>query len=598
METIDQTAQQSIRGGEFLLKNITAQDIFTPEDFSEDQRMIATMVKDFIEQRVAPNFDRLEKLDIELTTKLLKELGDLGVLGIPFPDIYGGSQMDFVTNILLSELMGAARSLALSFGAHTSIGMLPILYFGTEDQKQKYLPALVAGDKFAAYCLTEPGSGSDALAAKSSAVLADDGTHYLLSGQKMWITNAGFADVFTVFAKVDGKHFTGFIVEKDWEGVSLGAEEDKLGIKGSSTRQVFFEQVKVPTENVLGEIGKGHKIAFNILNVGRIKLGSGAIGGSKVISNHAIRYANERKQFGQAISNFGAIQHKLAEQAIKIYVNESAVYRAANDIGQLEHSLLASGKSLGEALLGGAEEYAIECALMKVHSSECLDFAADEGLQIFGGMGYSEEAPMAATYRDARINRIFEGTNEINRMLSVDMILKRTMNGTLDLVNAAKAVQKELLSMPSFESASTNFFAREKGMLQNLKKAFLLLAGATAQALLQKLSTEQEILMHLSDMMGDIYLAESAILRTEKMTLRTSTEATALQQDMTRVFLEDAVERFSFAGKRVITAWATGEMKRNLLMGLRRFTKYDGSNTVAARRNIAQALIDANEYCF
>ncbi len=598
METIDQIAQQSIRGGEFLLKDITAQDIFTPEDFSEDQRMIATMVKDFIEQRVVPNFNRLEKLDIDLTTKLLKELGDLGVLGIPFPDTYGGSQMDFVTNILLSELMAASRSLALSFGAHTSIGMLPILYFGTEAQKQKYLPPLVAGDQFAAYCLTEPGSGSDALAAKSSAVLADDGTHYLLNGQKMWITNAGFADVFTVFAKVDGKHFTGFIVEKNWEGVSLGAEEDKLGIKGSSTRQVFFEQVKVPTENVLGEIGKGHKIAFNILNVGRIKLGSGAIGGSKVISNHAIRYANERKQFGQAISSFGAIQHKLAEQAIKIYVNESAVYRAANDIGQLEHSLLANGKSLGEALLGGAEEYAIECALMKVHSSECLDFAADEGLQIFGGMGYSEEAPMAATYRDARINRIFEGTNEINRMLSVDMVLKRTMNGTLDLVNAAKAVQKELLSMPSFEAAPVSFFAQEKTMLQNLKKGFLLLAGATAQALLQKLSTEQEILMQLSDMMGDIYLAESAILRTEKMTLRTSVEATARQQDMTRVFLEDAVERFSFAGKRVITAWAEGEMKRNLLMGLRRFTKYDGINTVAARRNIAQALIDANEYCF
>ena len=587
-----------IKGGEFLIKDLSASDMFTPEDFTEDQQMIINMVKDFIQKRVIPNFDKLEKLDIELTKKLLKEMGDLGILGVPFPDTYGGSQMDFVTNVLLSELMSEARSLALSFGAHTSIGMLPILYFGTEEQKLKYLPPLVAGDKFAAYCLTEPGSGSDALAAKSNAVLAEDGTHYILNGQKMWITNAGFADVFTVFAKVDGTHFTGFIIEKDWEGVSLGAEEDKLGIKGSSTRQVFFENVKVPTGNVLGEIGKGHKIAFNILNIGRIKLGSGAIGGSKKICSQAIQYANERKQFGKAISNFGAIQHKLAEQAIKIYVNESATYRASNDIGKLEHELLEEGKPLGEALLGGAEAFSIECALMKVQGSECLDYAADEGLQIYGGMGYSEEAPMAATYRDARINRIFEGTNEINRMLSVDMLLKKALKGELDLMSPAMKVQKELLSMPSFEGPSDAFFAREKAMLQNLKKAFLLLAGATAQALMQNLATEQEILMNLSDMMANIYLAESAILRTEKMAIKNGAESCVLQQDMTKVYLDDSMENFSFAGKRVITGWAEGDMRKNLLMGLRRFTKYDGINTVAARRNIAKALIDANEYCF
>ena len=532
------------------------------------------------------------------TKKLIEEMGELGIVGISFPEEYGGSNMDFITHTLLSELMAHARSMSVSFSAHTGIGMLPILYFGTDAQKEKYLPELVAGTKAAAYCLTEPGSGSDALAAKTSAVLTEDGQHYILNGQKMWITNAGFADVFTVFAKIDSQHFTGFIVERDWSGVSFGTEEQKLGIKGSSTRQVFFENVKVPVENVLGQIGKGHKIAFNILNVGRLKLASGAIGGSEAIATASIQYANERKQFKQAISNFGAIQHKLAEQAIRIWVNEAAVYRSAYDIQQMEHALIAEGKTHGEALLGAAEEFAIECAILKVTASEALDYVVDEGVQIYGGMGYSEEGLMAASYRDARINRIFEGTNEINRMLAIDMLLKKALRGDIDLMTPAKAVQKEITSMPSMDTSDGNeLLARERKMIKNMKKGFLMVMGATVQELMQSLAKEQEILMNLSDMMADIYLAESAVLRVEKH--HASDEKIAKHGHlMTQVFLDDAMERFSYNGKRAINSWAEGDMKKALHMGLKRFTKYEGINTKNARRQIAQKLIDENAYVF
>ena len=588
-----------LQGGEFLIKETKAENIFTPEDHTEDQKMVITMIKDFIKSRVAPNIDKIESLDIPLTVKLIEEMGELGILGIPIPEEYGGSQMDFVTNILLTELMSECRSFALSYGAHTSIGMLPILYFGTEEQKQKYLVPLAAGTKQAAYCLTEPGSGSDSLAAKTKAVLTEDGKHYIMNGQKMWITNAGFADVFVVFAKIDGEHFTGFIVERDWEGVSLGAEEKKMGIKGSSTCQVFFENVKVPVENVLGLKGKGHRIAFNILNVGRIKLAAGAIGGTKIISTNSIKYANERKQFGKSISSFAIIQHKLAEQAIRTWVNESAIYRASYDIKLKEESLLEEGKPMNEALLAGAEEFSIECAILKVHGSECLDYVIDEGVQIMGGMGYSEETPMAATYRDARINRIFEGTNEINRMLSVDQVFRRTLKGKLDLMSAAKAVQKEIMSMPSFDENSNGYtLSREKKIVRNLKKVFMLVAGASVQHFMQKFEDEQEMLVYLSDIMADIYLSESAMLRCEKIINKVGAEEAQVYVDMMQVFIDDAIERCHLNAKRAISSWAEGDMKRTLLMGLKRFAKYDTVNSKTARRRIAAKLIDANEYCF
>ena len=587
-----------LKGGEFLLKESKASNIFTPEDFTEDQIMVINMVKDFIQSRIAPNYDTLEKLDIPLTCQLMKEMGELGILGISFPEEFGGSDMGIVSSIVLSELMAEGKSMSITFSAHTGIGMLPLLYYGTEAQKQQYLPGLVSGDILAAYCLTEPGSGSDALAAKSSAVLSKDGQHYILNGQKMWITNGGFADLFTVFAKIDGQHFTAFLVEKDWDGVSLGEEEDKLGIKGSSTRQVFFENVKVPVENLLGEIGKGHKIAFNILNIGRIKLAAGAFGGSKHICTYSIDYANQRSQFGKSISSFGAIQHKLAEQAIKIWINEAATYRAAHYIHLEEEALQAEGKSSGEALLGGAEEYAIECALMKVHGSECLDYCADEGVQIYGGMGYSEEAPMAAVFRDSRINRIFEGTNEINRMLSMSMLLKRALKGELDLMSAVMDVQKEMTNPPATTASNGKVLSREKMMVSNLKKAFLLISGATVQKFMQNIESEQEVLMHLSDMMGDIFLAESGLLRVEKMIENRGEEASKIFLDISQVFLDDAVDRFIHHAKRVVTAWAEGDERQVLLAALKRFTKYDGINTVAARRRIAAKLIEANKYCF
>ncbi len=593
--------QEKVLGGaEFLVAETPAETVFIPEQFNEEQRMVADMAKDFIEKRVRPVDDKLEKHNLDLLHQLLEEAGELGLLGTAFPEEYGGSAQDFLTNMLLTETMSHGLSFALTHGAHTGIGMLPILYFGNEAQKTKYLPPLVAGTKKAAYCLTEPGSGSDALAAKTKAILSDDGKHYIINGQKMWITNGGIADVFVVFAQIDGDKFTGFIVEAAWEGVSRGAEERKLGIKGSSTCQIFFENVKVPVENVLGQIGKGHRIAFNILNIGRIKLGAGALGGAKLAAGFSIKYANERQQFKQSISNFGAIKYKLAEQAIRMYAVESAVYRASNNIQEMEDRLLSEGKSHGEALLGAAEEYAVECALLKVAGSEVLDYVVDEGLQIYGGMGYSEEAPMARAYRDARINRIFEGTNEINRMLSVDMLMKRAMKGKVDIMTPAMAVQQELMSAPSANGHSVNgsIFTNEKHAVQDLKKAFLMTAGATAQKLMQALKDEQEILMYLADMMIDIYVSESVLLRVEKLITLRGQEACSAQIDMAKVYIGDATERLALNARNCIRSWAEGDEKMMLIKGLRRFTKYEGMNAKDARRRIAQQLIDADEYCF
>ena len=588
-----------LQGGEFLIRETAPQNVFTPEDFTEEQQMFSEMTQEFIEKRVLANIEKIEKQKDGITPNLLEEAGDLGLLGAAVPEQYGGTGVDIKTEAILTEQLGKAGSFSVSVAAHTGIGTLPILYFGTEAQKEKYLEGLASGQLKAAYCLTEPGSGSDALAARTKATLTEDGEHYLIEGQKMWITNAGFADVFTVFAKIDSKLFTGFIVDANAENVRLGAEEDKLGIKGSSTRQVFFEGVKVPKENILGEIGKGHKIAFNVLNIGRYKLGMGVCGGSKKACERAVKYANEREQFGQAISNFGAIKHKLAEMAVKIYATESLNYRIAGDLQETIDKFIAKGNDYVQAKLLAAEEYAIECAISKVVSSETLDYVVDETVQVFGGNGYSEEYTAARAFRDARINRIFEGTNEINRLLAFDQLIKKSMRGQYDLMTPAMAVQKELMSIPDFGAATDESpLAAEYKAVMNAKKAILMVAGAAMKKFGMKMAKEQEIIMNLSDMLFEVYSAESAILRTQKMIATKGEEATKIYSDLTQVFVSNALERINLNGKHAICAFSEGDEMRMMLLGLKRFTKIAAFNTVAARRRIANELIAANEDCF
>ncbi|HXA02011.1 MAG TPA: acyl-CoA dehydrogenase family protein [Cytophagaceae bacterium] len=586
-----------IKGGEFLIKETNAADIFIPEEKNEEQNMMADMTRDFLNHDVIPILDRIDQQEEGLMQKLLDKAGELGLLATSIPEKYQGFGKDFNTSLLITEIVGAGHSFAVALAAHTGIGTLPILYFGTEAQKQKYLPDLGSGKRKASYCLTEPGSGSDALAAKTKAVLTPDGKHYILNGQKMWITNAGFAEVFIVFAQVDGDKFTGFIVEKG-PGLTLGNEEHKMGIKGSSTRQVFFNDCKVPSENVLGQIGKGHLIAFNILNIGRIKLCAAALGASKKTSTLAIKYAKERIQFKQPIANFGAIQHKLAEQAIQIYACESAMYRAGNDIQHGEEKLAAEGKSYEEALMGAAQDFAIECAILKVAGSEVLDYVVDEGVQILGGYGFSADYPMDRAYRDSRINRIFEGTNEINRMLTMDMLLKRAMKGELDVMGAVMGIQKELTGIPEFGEEDTALFAAEKKALKNMKKSMLMIAGSAAQKFVEKLATEQEILMNLADICILSYVAESALLRTEKLISLRGEDACKVNIDMVKVYVSDALDKVSIAGKNAINAFTSGDEQRMLLMGLKRYTKIAPCNTKDARRRIAAKLIDAGQYCF
>jgi hypothetical protein len=586
-----------LKGGQFIVKESSFEDVFIPEEFTEEQLMFRDSVRDFVANEIAPNLDRLDKMEEGLAVAKLNMAGELGLLGTAIPEEFGGSAMDFNTNSILVEQMGAAHGFSVTLGAHIGIGTLPILYFGTDAQKQKYLPKLATGELKASYCLTEPGSGSDALSAKTKAMLSEDGSHYVLNGQKMWITNAGFADVFIVFAQENGTNFTGFIVEKTMEGVKLGAEEQKLGIKCSSTRQVFFENVKVPKENVLGEIGKGHKIAFNILNIGRYKLAAGVTGGAKKACDVAIKYANERIQFKVPISSFGAIKHKIAEMAIRLWTTESAVYRTSDMIDKKEKELHAAGKANSESLLGAAEEYAIECAMLKVIASETLDFVVDEALQIYGGMGYSEEAPAARAYRDARINRIFEGTNEINRLLTLDMLIKRAMKGQIDLLTPAMAIQKELMPIPDFGMPDTeDIFYHEKKAIVNAKKGLLMVAGAAVQKLMMNLEKEQEILMNAADVMNDIFVMESALLRTQKLIAKKGVENCQMYIDITKVFISDAMERININGKHAIVAFADGDELRMMLMGLKRFTKHDAINTNKLRRNIAEKLIEANGY--
>ncbi|MEO6252831.1 MAG: acyl-CoA dehydrogenase family protein [Ferruginibacter sp.] len=585
-----------LKGGEWLIKESNAFETYTPEDFNEEQKMVKEMCVQFLQTEVLPVIDRIDKMEAGLMPSLMVKAGEQGLLGASVPEDLGGLGKDFITSTLVNEGLGGGYSFSVAVAAHTGIGTLPILYFGTEKQKEKYIPKLASGEWKGAYGLTEPNSGSDALGAKTSAVLSADGKHYILNGQKCWITNGGFADVYTVFAKIDGDKFSTFIVERGMEGFTQGPEEHKMGIKGSSTVQLYFQDCKVPVENLLGEIGKGHIIAFNILNIGRLKLAAAAIGGSKMALSETIVYANTREQFKTAIANFGAIKYKLAEMAIRIFVGETAIYRTSKWIDDKETELTAAGKPFAEAHLGAAEEYAVECAILKVQGSEVLDYVVDEGVQVHGGNGYSDEYNISRAYRDSRINRIYEGTNEINRLLTVDMILKRAMKGKLDLMGPAMAVSKELMSIPEFGNDDESAFAKERKTILNMKKCILMVAGAAVQKLMMKIQDEQEILMNIADMAIETFEAESTLLRIMKMVDKQGEAASQVQIDMMRCYMNDAVDKVNKAGKEAINAFAGGDEQRMMLLGLKRFTKTEPFNSKDARRRIADKLIAENKY--
>ena len=587
-----------LKGGEWLIKENHAFETYTPEDFNEEQKMVKEMCLQFLASEVLPIVDRIDKLEPGLMPGLMVKAGEQGLLGVSIPEEFSGLGKDFITSTLVNEGLGGGFSFSVAVAAHTGIGTLPILYFGTEAQKKKYIPKLATGEWKGAYGLTEPNSGSDALGAKTSAVLSADGKNYILNGQKCWITNGGFADVYTVFAKIDGDKFSAFIIERGMEGFTQGPEEHKMGIKGSSTVQLYFQDCKVPAENLLGEIGKGHIIAFNILNIGRLKLCAAALGGAKMSLNSSIEYAITREQFKTAIANFGAIKHKLAECAIRAWVIESALYRTSKWIEDKEIEMQSAGKPFNEALLGAAEEYAIECAMLKVDGSEVLDFLVDEGVQIHGGNGFSDEYMASRAYRDSRINRIYEGTNEINRLLTVDMMLKRAMKGKLDLMGPATAVSKELMSIPDFGTEEDTPFAAEKKTIANMKKSILMTAGAAVQKLMMKLSDEQEILMNIADMAIVTFNAESALLRVIKMVDKEGAAAAQIQIDMMHCYLNDAVDKVNKAGKEAINAFSDGDEQRMILLGLKRFSKTAPFNSKDARRRIADKLIADKKYSF
>ena len=588
----------SLKGGEWLIKESSPFETFIPEDISEEQKMILDMSHQFMSTYVLPNMERADKMEPGFMRSLLEKTAELGLSGTTVPEQYGGLGKDFLTNGIIMEGLGYGGGFSVAYYVHTGIGTMPVLYFGTEEQRQKYVTRLATCEWVGAYGLTEPGSGSDALGAKTTATLSADGKYYLLNGQKSWISNGGFADVFTIFAKIDGDKFTAFIVERGFEGFTVGAEEHKMGIKSSSTVPLFFQDCKVPVENILGEIGKGHLIAFNILNNGRFKLGAATAGASKVNTTRAVQYAATREQFKTPIANFGAVKYKLGEMAIRTWVHESAIYRTSKMINDKEEELSAAGQPFDKAFLGASEEYAVECAMLKVSGSETLDFIVDEALQIFGGNGFSDEYPISRAYRDSRINRIFEGTNEINRLLSVDMILKRAMKGRLDVMSAAVAVSKELMSIPEFGNEDETSFAKEKKYIGNFKKAILLVAGMAVQKYMTALDKEQEILMNVADMFIHTYLAESALLRLMKLTETFGEASTKLQSDIVSVYIYDAAERILKAGKEAINRFAEGDELNIMQMGLRRFTKVPPYNTISARRSIAEKMIEENGYCF
>ncbi|MBK8562813.1 MAG: acyl-CoA dehydrogenase family protein [Saprospiraceae bacterium] len=585
-----------LKGGEFVIKESEAADTFIPEDINEEQAMARQMVRDF----AAEAGEKPHKLEYQVA--LMEKAGELGLLGCHIPEEYGGTLLDTNANTFISEELGRmGGGFATTIAAHTGIGMLPILYFGTEELKLKYLPRLASGEWKAAYCLTEPGSGSDALAAKTRADLSSDGSHYVINGQKMWISNAGFANLFIVFAQIDGDKFTGFVVEATTPGITLGAEEQKMGIKGSSTRQVFFENVQVSASNLLGQIGKGHLIAFNALNIGRYKLGLMCMGGAKKGIAASVKYANERKQFGETIGSFGAIKYKLAEQTIRNFAVESACYRISDLMEDKKNTLMEQGDSYADATLKAAEEYAIECAIIKVYGSEATDYVVDEMVQIHGGLGFSEEMGAARAYRDARINRIYEGTNEINRMLMVSQLLKRAMKGQVDMVGPAWEVQKELASMPSFEGLS-GLYAEEKKALKDFKKIILMTAGAAVKMQMEghlDIKEEQEIMMNVADMMIDVFAAESLLLRVERLHgMPSKAYDQAVYEAMLRVFFNDANSRITKAAADAIASFAEGDLLKTFLMGVKRFAKYPPVNVKVARRLVADTLLAADDYCF
>ena len=590
---------QPIKGGEFIIRDTAPKDIFTPEEFTEEHKMIASMCEDFIHQEIIPHLDRIDSLEEGLMPSLLKKAGELGLLGLSIPQEYGGMGVDFKTTLLATEYLGLGFSFSVAYGAHTGIGTLPLLYYGNDEQKNKYVAKLASGEWAAAYCLTEPGAGSDANSGKTKAELSSDGKYYSITGQKMWITNGGFANLFTVFAKIeDDENLTAFLVEADSEGISLNPEEKKMGIKGSSTRQVFFNNVKVPVENMLSERGNGFKIALNILNIGRIKLGAAVMGGAKGGIDESVRYALEREQFGRSISKYGAIRHKLAEQVIQTFVIESATYRAGQNIDDAIKGLIEGGMDKAQATLQGIELFAPECAVIKVAGSECLDFVVDEAVQIFGGMGYSAEASVERAYRDSRINRIFEGTNEINRMLTVDMVLRRAMKGELDLMGPAMKVAGELMSIPEIKEPSNTPLGDEKNMLEGFKKTILMVAGSAVQKLMQTLAKEQEVLMNIADIAIWTYLAESVYLRVQKKIDSQGEAACEHNIAIAKTYFYDSADKIAKAAKDAIQSFAEGDEARMMLMGLKRFTKTQEFNPKAARQTIAQKLIADGKYDF
>ena len=591
------------RGGEFIIKETACNNVFTPEDFNEEQLMMKQAVQDFIEKEVIPHRERFENKDYKLTEEVMKKAGDLGFLSVAVPVEYGGMGMGFVSTMLVCEtISGAVGSLSTAFGAHTGIGTMPIVLYGNEEQNKKYVPKLASGEIFGSYCLTEPTAGSDANSGKTKAVLSEDGKHYKITGQKMWISNAGFAKLFIVFARIeDDKNITGFIVPNDEDnGITLGEEEKKLGIHSSSTRQVFFNETKVPIENMLSERGSGFKIAMNSLNVGRIKLAVACLDAMKRVTTHAIQYASERTQFKTNIIDFEAIKEKLAQMATDTYVGESASYRAAKDIEDRIKIRHANGNNFQDSELKGVEEYVIECSILKVAVSEDMQNVADEGIQVFGGMGFSAETPMEGAWRDCRIGRIYEGTNEINRMLSVGMLIKKAMKGHLDIITPATNVGKELMEIPSFEVPDlTELFAQEKLIIKNLKKIFLMLAGAGIQKYGEKLEEHQQMLLNVSDVLIEVYMSESALLRTEKNVKRFGKENQKNQIYMTQLYLYQAVDTIQSKAKQAIISSSEGDEQRGLLMGLKRFTKYyEFPNIIDLKNKIADQLKSENKYCF
>ena len=585
-----------IMGGSFLIEERALDEVFTPEDFNEQHQLIAQTTEDFATKEIVPAIDDIEAKKFDVTRGLLVKASELGITAVDVPEEYGGTEMDKVSSAIIADRIAKSGSFSVAFGAHVGIGTLPIVYFGTAEQKQKYLPKLATGELIGAYALSESSSGSDALNARTKAVLSPDGKHYLLNGEKMWISNAGFADVFIVFAKVDGEKFTAFIVERNFPGFSVGAEEHKMGIRGSSTCPLILNDCKVPVENMLGEIGKGHIIAFNILNIGRFKLGAGCVGGARNSLASAIGYAKQRKAFGKTIADFGMVREKIAEMNTQVYVGESAVYRT---VGMMDAALGDIDKHASDAsqqIRKAIEEYAVECSILKVWASEMLDYVVDETVQVYGGYGFVEEYPAERSYRDSRVNRIFEGTNEINRMITTGWLLKRAMSGQLPLMPKIKQVLDEVMAGPSFGDGPEGPLAAERGIIANMKKVGLFVSGAASQKYMAGLADQQEVMGAMADMLIEGYMAESALLRTRKIVEQQGETAAALAIAMTQVYLSTAMDRVESAAKRVIAAVAEGDMLRTQMAILRRLVKYEPFNVIGLRQKIAAKVIDAGKY--